>query len=987
MRRTVNVRFLLILAIGGTLVGGSLFGLYRVQLLRVHEQLRRLADGAEAEGKFDAAGKYLERYLRYQPGDTDVLTRYALTLAERADGPKARSQALLVMDQALAAQPMRDDLRKRVAELALETGQIKAAAWHLERLRKANPNNGELEAMLGRCEAANQHYETAAAWFEKAILHAPAGVDAYVRLAALREDQLGQPQHAEEVLDALVAANPTSYQAYLARARFRHRRASGAASRAAAWEDVARARALAPGDSAVLRTEAELALAEGDAARACTAAEECLSREPQQADLYLLLAAAQQQARRRADAMASLRRGLSAVAGPPRDALRLELAHLLIEERQFDDARAALEPLRYGYVQSSLVDLLQGRILLHEGRYDQAVAMLRRARADLRAPRNVALADLLLGVAQEPKDYRHYLALAQRLWSDDGPSPEAETTLRQAVALGGDAPDAVAALVQYFVGTGQSARADAAIAEVRSRMTPAAMIAALPYCYEIAGHPQAAERLLDEALTAPSADGTIQRGAADYYLRGGNFAKAIPHLRRILDLHAEPTDVRWARRQLAIGLALSGEYPRLAEALALLKQNRDEAGDDTTEDQRAMAVVLAQQPSSRGNAIRLLAALAERKALTVTERLLLVQLYDADGQPRQAEQHLSSLLADPHGKTPETLAYAIRSLCRQGAASQARTYIAELKAQEPDRFRTVALEAAVCAAAQQPAQALALLTRFAERDDADLSQVAAVLEELGQFDAADAMFDRAVCAKPQSAALVARARFLGRRGRLTEALDLCEQAQSAALIEALAPAGVAIVRHGPAAAVHYRRALEWLTNAQAGAPTSVPLQLALADLHDVLGRYDGAIARYRAVLAQHPDNVTALNNLAWLRAWQDDGSAEALRLMNRAIQLAGPQAALLDSRAVAHLARGDAWSAIDDLENAIAQAPSPARCFHLARAYDLAGLTNKAGKAMGEARSLGLTLGQLHPLEQMRCAPALERFGLSLRAPSAELAP
>jgi cellulose synthase operon protein C len=139
-----------------------------------------------------------------------------------------------------------------------------------------------------------------------------------------------------------------------------------------------------------------------------------------------------------------------------------------------------------------------------------------------------------------------------------------------------------------------------------------------------------------------------------------------------------------------------------------------------------------------------------------------------------------------------------------------------------------------------------------------------------------------------------------------------------------------------------------------------------------LGRYDDAVAGYRAVLVADGKNVLALNNLAWLLAWQKEGSTEALELGNRAIQVAGPQAALLDTRAVVSMARGDAWSAIDDLEQAIAQAPSAARSFHLARAYALAGLAAKAADTLQQARALGLTPHRLHALEQTTYAETVE---------------
>ena len=46
----------------------------------------------------------------------------------------------------------------------------------------------------------------------------------------------------------------------------------------------------------------------------------------------------------------------------------------------------------------------------------------------------------------------------------------------------------------------------------------------------------------------------------------------------------------------------------------------------------------------------------------------------------------------------------------------------------------------------------------------------------------------------------------------------------------------------------------------------------------------------------------ALNNLAWLLALQHKNGTEALKFINRAIDLAGPVAELFDTRAIVHLA-------------------------------------------------------------------------------------
>ena len=519
--------------------------------------------------------------------------------------------------------------------------------------------------------------------------------------------------------------------------------------------------------------------------------------------------------------------------------------------------------------------------------------------------------------------------------------------------------------MQYLVATGQKVQAETLIADLRGRLTSAQALYVLPYCEELTGHPEAVHHHFDAALAAADTPGMMLRAAADFYLRHSQFARAMPHLRRLLEIQtaAATADVQWARRQLAIGLALSGSYASYEEALSLLQQNSRDTDGATIEDQRARAVVLGQQPSSRAAAIALLEALQQRKALTLTERFLLVQLYDADRDATHARRHLADLLAAPQGKTPATLAYAIRDRLRHREFKEAQALLVELQELEPNAFLTITMQAAVFQARGLGAQAVQILETFARRKDADLVEVAAALEELGQVAAADGMYRRHFAAQPQPEALLARARFLGRQKRVAEALALCEQAGQSAP-NAAAPVCVAVLHAASATPADCQRVADWLTAKLAESPDALPLRLALAEVRDRQGRYVDAIACYRAVLANQQDHVVALNNLAWLLAWDKNTQGEALKLVDRAIRIGGPAASLLDTRAVVYLASGAARPAVPDLEQATAQRPTAARCFHLACAYALAGKTEEAMESLEEAQWLDLTPEQLHPLDQ-----------------------
>ena len=79
------------------------------------------------------------------------------------------------------------------------------------------------------------------------------------------------------------------------------------------------------------------------------------------------------------------------------------------------------------------------------------------------------------------------------------------------------------------------------------------------------------------------------------------------------------------------------------------------------------------------------------------------------------------------------------------------------------------------------------------------------------------------------------------------------------------------------------------------APRAVSLMIILAQLEDMAGEYDAAIARYRRILELEPANVAVLNNLAFALAVRREAPAEALPFARRAASLAPKSGAILDT--------------------------------------------------------------------------------------------
>jgi Tfp pilus assembly protein PilF len=93
-----------------------------------------------------------------------------------------------------------------------------------------------------------------------------------------------------------------------------------------------------------------------------------------------------------------------------------------------------------------------------------------------------------------------------------------------------------------------------------------------------------------------------------------------------------------------------------------------------------------------------------------------------------------------------------------------------------------------------------------------------------------------------------------------------------------------------------------LTEAVTLAPDVADWLLILAGLDDQAGDVTAAITRYERVLRMQPNQVVALNNLAYALATHKKAPADALPLARRAVALAPANATIIDTLAfVEHL--------------------------------------------------------------------------------------
>jgi tetratricopeptide (TPR) repeat protein len=580
-----------------------------------------------------------------------------------------------------------------------------------------------------------------------------------------------------------------------------------------------------------------------------------------------------------------------------------------------------------------------------------------------------ALEQAELAVSAKSDDYRELIWLGRLRWAAGQP---AEPLFRRAVTEAPEAPEARVALVSYLVGSGQAEAAEAATREAEAQLPRDQAALALARCHELIGQGERAKALYQEALAARPDDVPTLKEVATFHLRSGHMGDAAPHLQHIVDVGGLTEDAAAARRTLALVTAAAGGYQQSLKALEILgvdDTNRP-AAKVPTPDLRTQAKVLAMRPdrASRRRAIALLEQVVTREPGATSDRFLLAQLREAGGDWDQARADLLRLL-DAHPKNTGYLAHYVNALLRHGRNDEARVYLGKLKDLAPDQPGTIAIEARVLAARGQGKEAVALLENFAREDDARAGSVARLLEELGQAAAAERLYRRfvAVNQSQRPEIVLTLAGFLGRQGRTQEALSLLDDRAWASLPAATLSNASVIILYGAGVGTNADALREQVAHRLEAAidahPETVSIRFDLANLRSLQGRYDEAAAIFRAIHERDKTRAAPLNNLAWMLALQGKAD-EADSLIRQAIALEGATPDLLDTRAIAHLAMGQADTAIDDLENAIAISPTGDKYFHLAQAYRTSGKRTEADQAFRKAKELGLTGNGLHPLER-----------------------
>jgi tetratricopeptide (TPR) repeat protein len=126
-------------------------------------------------------------------------------------------------------------------------------------------------------------------------------------------------------------------------------------------------------------------------------------------------------------------------------------------------------------------------------------------------------------------------------------------------------------------------------------------------------------------------------------------------------------------------------------------------------------------------------------------------------------------------------------------------------------------------------------------------------------------------------------------------------------------------------------------------------RLALSNIHARKGENEEAVEYLEQVLDEFPDNISALNDLGYLWADQNQHLQRAYRMVQKAVEGDPESAAYRDSLGWVLYRLGRIDEAVPELEKAASGEPDPIILDHLGDAYQAAGRLDKAKEAWNRA--------------------------------------
>lgn len=714
---------------------------------------------------------------------------------------------------------------------------------------------------------------------------------------------------------------------------------------AGAQKEIYAAGAITPDDAGVLLTTAQVLRAQGNTAAAMAKLDALIASYPGDVSALNSRADVLMSQNKLADAQKDIDVALK--LAPKNNAVIFLDGVLLSRQGKLREADEMLANAGTNYGSFPYGYYVQGVIKYRLGQYEQAAAILSKYVA--RVPSAVVPRRLLARIALSKRDYAGAISELQPVL-DANPADSASALLMAQAYLATGQRDKALQLYQRAAQadpndpTAESnlARMEAQTGQVQQGIDELDKLAQTSEGAAVAGPPLVLTLLRAGRLSeaADEAQALVKRNGKDLVTQSllgivrlvqGNYAEAATILKNVVDKAPNLSAVQRDLAQAYIGLDKLDEAKAVLQGL--LKQNPDSAQDAIT-----LAHIELRQKNEAG-AADVLRTAQQNAQKDPSPGIALLQMYAANKEWDKVNSYGRSL--DGQFPANPAVIQTIASLrASAGDAKGAETEYAELVEALPDRPDALVRYAEFQIAANDKADARATLAKAV----AMAPNNATYMQDLVGFDMAEHGADAAIVTarsfakdEPELSELVV-AGILVRAKRTAEAVTLITADQDKHPSAGYA-AELGELLYLTGKADEAKQLLQsWLKTHDDIGPS-----LALANIYLENHNYDEAQVIYEKVHALAPNDVSVLNNLAWLYGKKHDPrardyAAQAYRL--------SPGPVTADTLAWILVRSDESSEALSLLRDASASLPQNGGI-----QYHLAAALNATGQK-GEARSV-----------------------------------
>ncbi|NKN34301.1 XrtA/PEP-CTERM system TPR-repeat protein PrsT [Marichromatium bheemlicum] len=837
-----------------------------------------LASALMRQGKRDEGVDYLRQVKAEIPESAVVNARLGAALLDQGDA----NEGLQALQEAIARDPEFSDASEQLILGLLRGGDLDAALEAARDYRDREPDSVRALVLLGAVHLRRQEPAAANEVLRAALEREPHNLAALNGLAMIRLGA-GDLAGARAQLEQGLGHRPDSVQLLVALAKL----AVAEDDLDAAAEYLQRARASAPDalEPQLYLAAYHLRIAEPEQAlRTATAARQDFPEDPR---VLRLLAGAELALQRYAGAIATLERLGRLTPDDPRVLVSLASAQLGVDDlagageslRQAQQLDAEFVPALRGLVQLAIVE----RDVVAAERWLRALA----TQLGVDHPDTLLLtgrvAQLQGNGAAAQAAFTRLLGSGDGVIAPEGPRWRAAEQLISGYLRGGDPEAALAAAERLAAQQPEAARGHVLVGELLQQL----------------GRDAAATHAWRLALEHDPGNVAASAGLAELALAGDDLAQAQRLFEAAHQTHPEAIAP-------LVGLARVAQL-RDDGATAQDYLERAVAANPTLLQPRLYLAAFALRAGDPAAALAVLDPVREAHPDDLNLLALSGEAELALGRYQEARASLQRLTGlAPTAKSFVALAFAEAGLDAPRRMARALEAALELDPESVPALSGLAQYAIVTGKPERAAERIAELRVLLGAEHPD------VLALEGRL------------ALRQGEYAVAQQRF----GKLLE------RAPSGVNLRRLVQAQLAAGTSDEAVATMLR----WLD----AHPDDVESRFVLAQLYlDELQRPEAAIAQFEQVLEAQPDNLVALNNLAWLL--QEQAPARALSLARRAHQLAPEAAPIADTLAVLLWRAGELDEARALIDQALASAPDDATMrFHKARILETAGEIDEA---------------------------------------------